>query len=90
MSKYADLIIRSKEDSEKALAPARADEQKAALGLEIGKLSLSNQGKATELAALKGQYPLPTAEILALGDDLALDQRRLSQLQSLQSELFGS
>lgn len=87
--KYTDLIQQSKEDAEKALAPAKADEQKAALGLEIGKLELEVKKARTSLDSKKGEYPLPVDEILEAGDSLALDERRLNQLKLLSSELFG-
>jgi hypothetical protein len=90
MSKYVELIVRTKEEANNALAAPRAAEQNAALGLAIGKLQLEISGQQNSLADLKGKYPLPVDEIVGAGDELALNQRRLSQLQQLQSELFGS
>lgn len=88
--KYADLILRSKEDNDKALAPARAEEQKAQLGIAIATLNVSIKGKENALEELKAQYPLDVDSILEAGDELALEQRRLTQLQALSTELFGS
>lgn len=88
--KYADLIVQSKEDADKALAPARADEQKAQLGISIAKLNVGIKGKQNALEALKAQYPLPIDAIVDAGDELALEQRRLQQLSELTDELFGS
>lgn len=87
--KYATLILQTKEEADKALAPARAEEQKAQLGIAVAKLNVSIKGKENSLEQLKGQYPLPIDEIVEAGDELALEQRRLSQLQSLSSDLFA-
>lgn len=90
MKKYVEAIQSSKEENEKSLAPARAAEQKGVLGLEIAKLKVSIQTEHNALAEMCSQYPLPIDEVLEAQDALALDQRRLSQLQHLESELFGS
>lgn len=88
--KYVELILQSKEEAGKALAPARAEEQKAQLGIAIATLNVSIKGKENSLSALKGEYPLNVEAIIDAGDELALEDRRLKQLQALSSELFGS
>ncbi len=90
MSKYAKLIVQSKEEAANALAPARSEEQKAQLGIAVATLNVSIKGKENELEALKGQYPLDIDAIIDAGDELALEQRRLQQLQALSTELFSS
>lgn len=89
MSKYADLLKQSDKEKEDNLAPARAEEQKGSLGLEIAKLRLSVKGKENTLASAKAEYPLPVNEIVEAGDELALEQRRLAQLEALSAELFS-
>jgi hypothetical protein len=86
--KYVDAIVASKEETAKALAPARASEQQAALGLEIAQLKLEIQGAENVVSELKGSYPLDLDTILSAGDELALKSRRLSQLVALDVELF--
>lgn len=88
--KYADLIVKSKEEANVALAPARAAQEKAKLGIAIAELDLKVKTAQNELESLKGQFPLPVDEIVSAGDEVALDARRLEQLQSLSTELFGS
>jgi hypothetical protein len=88
--KYVDSITQSKEAAEKSLAPARAKEQEAALGIAIAQLDLEVQTKNNAISALKQAYPLDVDAIVDAGDDLALDERRLAQLKSLNTELFGS
>ena len=44
LKKYAEALIASKEDNEKALAPARAEEQKALLGLTAKQLEIQVMG----------------------------------------------
>jgi hypothetical protein len=90
MSKYTDLLTRSKEDQEKALAPARAQEQQAQLLLQRTKLSLEIKTQEASIGSLKGRYPLPVMEILDAADSLDLAQRQLKQLDDLNAELFGA
>lgn len=87
--KYAGLITQSKEKADEALAPAKADEQNAALGLEIGKLDLKVKTAQNALEVKKSQYPLPFKEILDASDELALDVRRLGEMKALRTELFS-
>lgn len=89
LKKYVEAIVASKEERAAALAPARADEQKAALGLERMQLSLEIQGASNHIAELAGQYPLPIGEIIEAQDEVALQKRRLAQLDELDNALFG-
>ncbi len=88
--KYAQLILQSKEKADEALAPARADQEKARLGIARAELGLKVKTARNALEAKKAQFPLPVDEIIEAGDSLALDERRLGQLDTLSAELFGS
>lgn len=88
--KYAELIVKTKEQKDSALAAPRAAEQKAKLGLEIGQLDLEIQTKNNTLEGLKGAYPVDFGAIVKAGDELALAKRRLQQLKDLDTELFSS
>lgn len=88
--KYAELITQSKEEQDKALAPARAEEQKAALGLAISNQQLSLKGRQNRVAELSGKYPLDIDAIISANDDLDLETRRLRQLATLSDSLFDT
>jgi hypothetical protein len=88
--KYAEMIVKSKEEKDNTLAPARAEQEKARLGIARAELGLQVKTAKNALESLKGQFPLPVDEIIEAGDSLALDERRLAQLDALSSELFGS
>lgn len=87
--KYVEALVASKEDTAKSLATARAAEQRANLGLTREKLKLSIMSAENKLNEMAGEYPLPANEILTLQDDIALDKRRLEQMDKLDQELFG-
>lgn len=88
--KYVDAIKQSKADAELTLAPARAEQEAAKLGIAIAELGLKVKTQQNKIEELKGQFPLPVDAIVLAGDDLALDARRLDQLSKLKDELFGS
>lgn len=88
--KYTERLLQTKEDAEKVLAPAKSEVEKAQLGIAIAKLNVSIKGKENQLESLKGTNPLNIDAIVAAGDEVALEKRRLGQLEALSSELFGS
>ena len=90
LKKYVEAIVASKEEKNNALAPARADEQKGRLGLEIATLKVQIAGENNRIAELAGQYPLNVDAIVEAQDELDLDTRRLTQLQTLSDALFGA
>lgn len=90
MKKYVEALTASKEDREKGLAPARAEEQKAHIGLTAKSLEIDVMGARNQIEEMCGQYPLPVEEIIRAQDDLDLNQRRLDQLVKLQTALFGA
>jgi hypothetical protein len=89
LKKYVAAIVASKEEKNASLAPARAGEQKGRLGLEIATLKVNIAGQENRVAELAGQYPLDIDAIVAAQDELDLDNRRLTQLQALDGQLFG-
>lgn len=90
MGKYVDAITASKEEAAKSLAPARAKEQEAALGIEVAQLDLEVQTQQNRLAELTSAYPLNFDAIIEAQDEYALNARRLEQLKKLGTDLFGS
>lgn len=86
--KYAELIVKSKEEKDTALALPRAKEQAAAIGIKVAQLDLEVQTAENELAGLKASYPLDLDAVIEAQDQIALQARRLEQLKSLSSELF--
>ena len=89
MSKYAESLVNTKEQNDAALAPARADEQKAALGLAISKKELVVKGFENNLAALKRAYPLNVSAILEATNELEWVGREIVQLKNVAAELFA-
>lgn len=89
MSKYVDLLNQTKEEQNKALAPARADEQKGRLGLEISTRKLGLVTAQNALASLKNQYPLNLDAIQEAADALEWNERQVAQLETLSTELFS-
>lgn len=88
--KYVDKILQSKEESDKSLAPARANEQAAKLGIAVATLDLEVKTQENAVAALTNVYPLDIDAIVDSQDELDLSKRRLAQLKSLHEELFSS
>lgn len=90
MAKYVDLLKQGEKEKNDNLAPARAAEQKGALGLKIAKLELEIQGKRNRVSTLSSGYPLDVDSIVEALDEVALDERLLAQLKALSDELFGA
>jgi len=90
VKKYVDALTATKEESTKALAPARAAEQQAHIGLTVKQLEINIMSAQNDLAAMCGQYPLPVDAIVEAQDELDLSTRRLTQLTQLSKELFGA
>lgn len=88
--KYVEAIVQSKQDADKSLAPARAAEQQAAIGIKVAQLGLSVKTLNNKVEELKGQYPLNIEGIVQALDNAALEQRKLDQLAAVSTELFGS
>lgn len=88
--KYVEKILLSKEDADKSLAPARANEQAAKLGIAVATLDLDVKTQQNAVEALTNVYPLDIDAIVDAQDELDLSARRLSQLKDLQTSLFGS
>jgi len=89
MNKYAESLTASKEDTAKAMAPARADEQKAKLGLEITTQKLQLQTLKNQVEALKRVYPLDPSSIRHSIDEAEWVARSISQLEAVSAELFS-
>lgn len=86
--KYAEALVASKEDAEKSLAPARAKQQEAALGIKVAELDLEVQTAEGDLAELVTSFPLDLDAIVDAQDAIDLQKRRLNQLKTLGTELF--
>lgn len=86
--KYADALVASKEENEKSLAPARAKQQEAAVGIKIAELDLDVQTADNELSTLVTKFPLDIDAIVDAQDSLDLQKRRLEQLKALSAQLF--
>ena len=89
MSKYATLITQEKKEKDAALAPARAKEMEAKLGLEIAERELQLQSVTNRVEALKGNYPLDTFALIDALDELSLAERQVNQLRAVSKELFA-
>ncbi len=90
MSKYAELLKASKQDQENALAPARATQVAAEVGLAIAQLDVQLKTLSNELDELKGGYPLDLDAIRDKLDEVAIVTREQEQLKALSVELFGA
>ena len=90
MSKYEGLLKQGEKEKNDNLAPARAQEQKGVLGLRIAQLDLQIQSKKNAVETAKGSYPLDVDTLVSALDELALDERLLTQLKATSVELFGS
>lgn len=88
--KYVEKILQSKEEAGKSLAPARAAEQSAKLGIAVASLDLEVKTQENAVEALTNVYPLDIDSIIEAQDELDLSTRRLNQLKGLQVSLFGS
>lgn len=89
MSKYSTSLTATKQENEAALAPAKADEQAAALGLTISKKSLELKSFDNRLASLKSGYPLDFESIVQVGNEQEWLKREVAQLEALKADLFA-
>lgn len=85
---YIEAIQQSEEEEQKTLAPARAEEAKAQLGMEQAKLSIKIQKAKNVIAQVAGRHPLDVQSILDAQDELDLLERQAIQLSKLGEELF--
>lgn len=85
---YLEAIQATKEDKQKQLAPAHAEQSRAELSVKIAKLGIEIGDLEIEVTNAASAYPLDVDALSENLDQLAWAQRRLDQLQSIQKQLF--
>ena len=85
---YVSSLTASKESKEAGLAPSRAAEASAALGLEIAQLDTQLLKAQNGLTELTQAFPLNSGSIVQALDTIGLLERKLSQLNELRTQLF--
>lgn len=85
---YVEAIMGSKEDKQKALAPAHAAQTEAQLGLAITELELEIGEINLEVQSNASGYPLDIDELRYSLDRKELADRRLEQLKEIRAQLF--
>jgi len=87
---YAQAILLSEKDETAALAPARAAETQAALGMKRAQLTIEISKKETAVTQASSRYPLDFGSLVILLDDAELLRRSLAQLDAVAAQLFPS
>jgi len=90
LKKYEEAILQSKEDLDKQMAPARAQEQRAKLQMRLAELSIEIQGRENAVNTAASRYPLDVNSIVSNLDELDLLKRLETQLKGIAEQLFGA
>lgn len=85
---YAEALLATKEDNEKALAPAKAAKTKAELGMRIAQLGIDIQNAELTVAQASSKHPLDISVVTSALDNLAILERQKSQLVAVEAALF--
>jgi len=85
---YAAAILQSEKDETAQLAPARAAETQAALGMKRAQLTIEISKKETAVTQASARYPLDFNSLVVLLDEAALLRRSLGQLDEVAAQLF--
>jgi hypothetical protein len=85
---YETAIKLSPEEQEASMAPARAAEAEAQLGLKLAKLSIEKKSLENRVTEAGGTYPINFDRIVEYTDDLALLERQEVQLKAIGAQLF--
>lgn len=85
---YVEAITSTKEAKDKDLAPARGEETKKSLELEVAQLDVKILQIEGRIATAASEYPFPLAETLQSLNELALAERSKKQIVDLIGQLF--
>lgn len=88
LTPYVKAIVQTDEDKQKALAPAHAEQTKAALGLKIAELGIEVGELELQVKKAGAAYPLDADALSEALDQHALATRRLDQLTDIKGQLF--
>lgn len=88
LMKYKDVIKLAKEKIDEAMAPLRAREMRKRCELEVCKLESTMAEKEQKIQELSAKYPIDFYALADALDDLALTERRKTQLEEIAKELF--
>jgi hypothetical protein len=85
---YIDAIQQSEKDETAQMAPARAAETKAKLGMKAAELSIAILRQENCVAEVSARYPLDIQTLSNALDDLTLLRLSASQLENVTKQLF--
>lgn len=85
---YVEAITSTKEAKDKDLAPARGEETKKSLELEVAQLDVKILQIEGRIAAAASEYPFPLPQTLQSLNELALAERSRKQIVDLIGQLF--
>lgn len=85
---YSEAILATKEEKDKLLAPARANETKASIGMKVAQLSIDIQQQEISITQDAARYPLNADNLVEQLDQLAWVERRRAQLEAIEKQLF--
>lgn len=85
---YVEAITSTKEAKDASLAPARAEETKKSLELEVAQLDVKILQIEGRIATAASEYPFPLSSTLQSLNELALAERSKKQIVDLIGQLF--
>lgn len=85
---YSEAILQSEQDEATALAPARAEETKAQLGMKNAQVSIAVRKQELAVTEISGRYPLDIQGLCAALDELTLLRFLQQQLTEVTEQLF--
>jgi len=85
---YVEALAGSKAQEDADLAPARAEETKKQLELNIAQIDVQIMQTETTINQLTRRYPLDIASVIKGMDNLALMTRQRNQLANIIDQMF--
>ena len=88
LTPYQEALTRDKKDADAAAAGFRAKETKARLTLESVQLEAQIAAAESDVQRVSSTYPLDADRLIDTLDDLALLNRKATQLKEVIDQLF--
>lgn len=85
---YVEALANTEKENDAELAPARAEETKAKIGLEVATNNIKMKEVTNRIMTFQRAYPLNTSSLISAVDELALLERRQQQLQDIVTQMF--
>lgn len=85
---YRKIITMAKEKISEALAPIRAMQVKKQAEIESAKLEEKIITQKVKIEEISSEYPVDFNKLINALDDLAINERKLGQFETILKEMF--